>query len=117
MPSNFLSKFALGIAVIVLGLWGLVLIIRPELVHSSFSSDPLNYAQAGMMGAAFFGLAIVSFATETGWLSTRRALGLAIAVIALVAILLMFGPHTLLVTPLTSMSLIAAIAIAFFLVV
>ncbi|HGG59017.1 MAG TPA: hypothetical protein ENK26_03750 [Gammaproteobacteria bacterium] len=115
MPANFLKTFALGIAVLMLGVWGLILIIDPTLVHSSFSNEPLNHTQAGMMGAAFLGLAIISFAAETGWISTQRALGIAVAVIAGVSIYLMFGPGTLLVTPLTSTSLVAAFAIAFFL--
>jgi len=116
MPPNFLKQFALGVAVLMLGIWGVILIVDPQLVHASFSTEPLNHAQAGMMGAAFLGLAIISFNSEINWLSTSRALGIAVAVIAGVSLYLMFGPGTLLVTPLTSMSLVAAFAIAFFLI-
>ena len=117
MQTSFLNKFALGVAVLVLGFWGIVLIVHPELVHASFSSEPLNHAQAGMMGAAFLGLALISLVTETGWMSTRRALGVSLAVLVLVALLLMFGPGTIIVTPLTSMSLVATISVVFFLMI
>lgn len=117
MQTDYLNRFALAVAVLVLGFWGVVLIVHPELVHSSFSNEPLNHGQAGMMGASFLGLAIIALVTETGWMSTRRALGLSLAILVIVALLLMFGPGTIIVTPLTSISLVATLSVVFFLMI
>lgn len=117
MPPDFLKRFALLFAILVLGLWGLVLIAKPELVLPHLSNDPMNPALAGMMGAALMGLAIISFGNETGWLSSTRALGIAVAILVGVTVYLMFGTGAMLVTPLTSMSLVAAAAVAFFLII
>lgn len=117
MPSDFLKRFALLFAIFVLGMWGLILIFSPNLVLPYLSSDPLNPALAGMMGAALLGLAIISFGNETTWLSSTRSLGLAVAVLVAVSAFLMFGAGTMLVTPLTTMSMVAAASVAFFLVI
>ncbi len=117
MPDT-LRRFALGAAILVFGIWGATMMIRPELVHPFFSDGPLNPAYSGMMGAAFFGLAIISLANETGWrwLKPSRALGLAVAVIVAEAAFLMFSHSSLIITPVTSISLIAALAVAVFLI-
>ncbi len=115
MP-DALRRFALGAAILVFGIWGVIMMIRPELVHPFFSDGPLNPAYSGMMGAAFLGLAIISLANETGWLKPSRALGFAVAVIVVEAAFLMFSHSGLIITPVTSISLIAALAVAVFLI-
>jgi len=114
MPS-FFRNFALFAAIIVFGVWGGILMIKPELVHDMLTGDPMNHAYAGMMGAALLGLAIISLATETQWLTPARALGIAVAVLVFEAAVLMFADSAMLVTPVTSMSLVAAASVALFL--
>ncbi len=111
-----LRRFALFAAILVFGIWGLLMMIRPELVHGHFSDGPLNLAYAGMMGAAFLGLAIISLANETGWLKPSRALGFAVAIIVIEAAFLMFTHSGLIITPVTSISLISALTVAVFLI-
>jgi len=111
----FFRNFALFSAILVFGVWGGILMIKPELVHAMLTGDPMNHAYAGMMGAALLGLAIISLATETQWLTPARALGIAVAVLVFEAGILMFANGSMLVTPVTSMSLVAAACVALFL--
>ncbi len=113
--SEFFHRFALGFAIIVLGLWGVVLIVQPELVHDFLTKEPMNHTYAGMMGAALLGLALMSAAMLTKLLSPARALGLSVGILVATTIYLMFFTHHMLVTPLTSMSMVAAGAVALFL--
>ena len=115
MP-DALRRFALGAAILVFGIWGLILMIKPEIIHPHFTDGPMNLAYMGMMGAAFLGLAIISLANETGWLKPSRALGFAVAVIVIEAAFLMFTNSGLIITPVTSISLISALAVAVFLI-
>ncbi len=115
MP-DVLRRFALAAAILVFGFWGLALMLKPELVHPFFSDGPLNPAYAGMMGAAFLGLAIISLANETGWITPSRALGIAVAIIVVEAGFLMFSHSGLIITPVTSISLVSALAVAVFLI-
>ena len=114
MPS-FFRNFALFAAIIVFGIWGGILMFKPELVHAMLTGDPMNHAYAGMMGAALLGLAIISLATETQWLTPARALGIAVGVLVFEAGFLMFADGAMLVTPVPSMSLVAAASVALFL--
>lgn len=93
------------------------MIFSPESVHASFSNEPLNRAQAAMMGAALLGLALISLSDLSGKFSARRAFSLAVIILVAVALFQMFGTGSMLVTPLTSISLVAATAVAFFLMV
>ncbi len=115
MP-DALRQFALGAAILVFGIWGAIMMIKPELLHHFFSDGPLNPAYSGMMGAAFLGLAIISLANEIGWPRLSRALGFAVAIIVVEAGFLMFSHSGLIITPVTSISLIAALAVAVFLI-
>jgi hypothetical protein len=115
MP-DALRRFALGAAILVFGIWGIILMFKPELVHPLFTDGPLNMAYAGMMGAALLGLAIISLATETGWMTPARALGFAVAIIVGEAAFLMFSHSGMIITPVTSISLISALAVAVFLI-
>jgi hypothetical protein len=115
MPNVF-RNFALFAAILVFGIWGLILMFKPDLVHSMLTEGPMNHAYAGMMGAALLGLAIISLATETQWLTTARALSIAVAVLTFEAGFLMFADGSMLVTPVTSMSLVAAASVALFLI-
>ncbi|HFD86544.1 MAG TPA: hypothetical protein ENJ35_02585 [Gammaproteobacteria bacterium] len=111
-----LRRFALGSAILVFGIWGIILMVKPEIVHPLFTDGPMNLAYAGMMGAALLGLAVISLATETGWLTPSRALGVAVAIIVIEAGFLMFSQSGMLITPVTSISLISALAVAVFLI-
>lgn len=115
MPDT-LKRFALAAAILVFGFWGIIMMVKPELVHPHFTDGAFNAAYAGMMGAAFLGLALISFANETSWLKPSRALGLAVAVIVIEAAFLMFSHSGLIITPVTSISLIAALSVAVFLI-
>ena len=117
MPKDIFQKFALGLAIIMLTLWGLVLIIRPNLVAAMFSNEPVNHALAGMMGAALLGLAFISFASITRWMSAQRGLGVAMLILVVETAYLMLVAGTMLVTMPTTISLVAAAAVAFFLLI
>lgn len=117
MPKTIFQRFALGLAIIMLSAWGLVLIISPEQITSLFSSEPVNHAFAGMMGAALLGLALISLAGITGWISTQKALGLAMGILVVETAYLMLVAQVMLVTPPTTVSLVMAAAITFFLLI
>ena len=117
MPKDVFQKFALRLTIVVLGLWGIVLVLVPDRVTHMLSNEPVNHALAGMMGAALIGLAIISFATITEWLSPARALGIAMAILVAETAYLMLGPGVMLVTSVTALSLVAAAAVAFFLLI
>jgi hypothetical protein len=70
-----------------------------------------------MMGAALLGLAFISLAGITRWLEVRRALGVAMLILVVETAYLMLGAGVMLVTPPTTISLITAAAIAFFLLI
>lgn len=93
------------------------MIFSPEWVHAHFSTEPLNRAQAGMMGAALLGLALISLSDLSEKFSARRAFALAVIILVAVALYQMFGTGSMLVSPLTSISLVAATAVAFFLMI
>jgi hypothetical protein len=114
MPT-FFRNFALFAAIIVFGIWGVILMLKPDLVHTMLTSGPMNHAYAGMMGAALLGLAIISLATETQWISSARALGVAVGILVFEAGFLMFADGAMLVSAVTSMSLVAAASVAVFL--
>lgn len=111
------QRFALGLAIIMLGLWGIFLILFPNTISGLLSHEPVNHAFAGMMGAALLGLAFISLASITQWMHPRRALGVAVLFLVVESVYLMLGAGTMLVTAPTSMSLVAAAAIAFFLLI
>jgi len=117
MQKDIFQKFALGLTIIVLGLWGIVLIFAPDAISGMLSNEPVNHTLAGMMGAALFGLAIISFASISQWMSAPRALGVAMAMLVAEAAYLMLGVGVMLVTPVTAFSLVAAAAVAFFLLI
>jgi hypothetical protein len=117
MPKDILQKFALGLAILMLGLWGVILIIAPEWISSVFSNEPVNQAFAGMMGAALLGLAFISLASITQWMNAQRALGVAMIFLVVESFYLMLGPSVMLVTLPTTISLVAAAAVAFFLLI
>ncbi len=117
MQKDIFQRFALGLTIIVLGIWGVVLILVPDMVSGMLSNEPVNRALAGMMGASLLGLAIISLASITRWMSAPRALGVAMAILVAEAAYLMLGLGVMLVTPATSVSLVAAAAVAFFLLI
>lgn len=117
MPKDIFRRFALGLAIVLLGLWGIILILAPEQISSMFSNEPVNHAFAGMMGAALLGLAFISLANITQWMGASRALGVAMALLVAEAVYLMLGAGVMLVTPLTTLSLVVAAAVAFFLLI
>lgn len=117
MPKDIFQRFALGLAIIMLSAWGVVLIFAPEQINSRFSTDPINYAFSGMMGAALLGLALISLAGITRWIPTKRALGIAMFILVVETAYLMLFAEVMLVTPLTTISLITAAAVAFFLLI
>jgi hypothetical protein len=117
MPKEIFQRFALGLAIIMLTAWGLILIIVPESVTPLFSEEPVNHAYAGMMGAALLGLAFISLAGITRWLPTQRALGIAMLILVVETAYLMLGSGFMLVTLPTTVSLVTAAAVAFFLLI
>ncbi|MDJ0808001.1 MAG: hypothetical protein QNJ78_14360 [Gammaproteobacteria bacterium] len=117
MPKDIFQKFALGLAIIMLTAWGLILIISPGQITSLFSTEPVNHAFAGMMGAALLGLAFISLAGITRWVPTQKALGIAMLILVVETAYLMLGAEVMLVTLPTTISLISAAAVAFFLLI
>nr|VFK54391.1 MAG: hypothetical protein BECKTUN1418F_GA0071002_104211 [Candidatus Kentron sp. TUN]VFK55287.1 MAG: hypothetical protein BECKTUN1418D_GA0071000_103014 [Candidatus Kentron sp. TUN]VFK56654.1 MAG: hypothetical protein BECKTUN1418E_GA0071001_104211 [Candidatus Kentron sp. TUN] len=117
MPIENFQKFALVLAIAVLGIWGILLILFPNQVLDLFSNEPVNHASTGMMGAALLGLAIISFASITQWIGARRALGIAMLVLLIESIYLMLGTGTMLVTAPTSISIVVAATVVFFLLI
>ncbi len=117
MPKDIFQKFALGLAIIMLGAWGAVLIVAPDQITSLFSTEPVNHAFAGMMGAALLGLAFISLAGITRWMPTPKALGIAMLILVVETAYLMLGAEVMLVTLPTTISLISAAAVAFFLLI
>ncbi len=117
MPKDTFQKFALGLAILMLGLWGVILIIAPGWISSMFSNEPVNHAFAGMMGAALLGLAFISLASITQWMSAQRALGVAMIFLVVESFYLMLGSGVMLVTLPTTISMVAAAAVAFFLLI
>jgi len=117
MPNRVLQRFALILAIAMLSLWGVLLIVDPYLIAGHFSAEPVNQAFAGMMGAALLGLAIISLTGITRWVATQRALGFAMAILVAEAAYLMLGAGVMLVTLPTTISLVTAAAVAFFLLI
>lgn len=117
MPNRILQRLALILAIIMLSCWGVILIVDPYLVAGFFTAEPVNLGFAGMMGAALLGLAIISLAGITKWVLTPRALGIAMAILVVEATYLMLGAGVMLVTLPTTVSLVTAAAVAFFLLV
>ena len=117
MPKDIFQKFALRLTIVVLGLWGVALVLVPDRITRMLSNEPVNHALAGMMGAALIGLAIISLATITQWMKPSRALGVAMAILVIETAYLMLGPGVMLVTSVTALSLVAAAAVAFFLLI
>ena len=117
MPKDIFQRFALGLAIIMLSLWGVVLIIAPDRIAGLFSTEPVNHAFAGMMGAALLGLAFISLAGITRWIPTQKALGIAMFILVVETAYLMLGAEVMLVTLPTTISLITAAAVAFFLLI
>nr|VFJ98487.1 MAG: hypothetical protein BECKH772A_GA0070896_101394 [Candidatus Kentron sp. H]VFJ98610.1 MAG: hypothetical protein BECKH772B_GA0070898_101384 [Candidatus Kentron sp. H]VFK03626.1 MAG: hypothetical protein BECKH772C_GA0070978_101384 [Candidatus Kentron sp. H] len=111
------QRFALVLTIVMLGLWGITLILLPDAVSGLLSEEPVNHAFAGMMGAALLGLAFISFASITRWISAPRALGFAVLFLVVESAYLMLGAGTMLVTAPTSMSLVSAATVAFFLLI
>lgn len=116
MSNDTLRRFALILAIVVLSAWGLIVMIMPDQIVGMFSNEPVNHSFAGMMGAGLLGLALISFSSVTHWMSAERALGIAMTILVLETGYLMLGAGVMLVTPLTTISLVAAAAVAFFLV-
>lgn len=116
MSNDTLRRFALILAIVVLSAWGAILIIAPAEVVGFFSNEPMNHSFAGMMGAALLGLAFISFSSVTHLTTPERALGVAMTILVVETGYLMLGAGVMLVTPLTTISLVAAAAVAFFLV-
>ena len=112
MPKEIFQRFALGLAIIMLTAWGVILIVQPETITHLFSTEPVNHAFAGMMGAALLGLAFI-----TRWIPTQRALGIAMAILVVETAYLMLGAKVMLVTLPTTISLVTAAAVAFFLLI
>ena len=117
MPNRVLQRLALILAIVMLSVWGVILIVDPYLIAGFFSAEPVNHAFAGMMGAALLGLAIISLAGITQWVPTPRALGLAMAILVVETAYLMLGAGVMLVTMPTTISLVTAAAVAFFLLI
>ncbi len=117
MPKDIFQRFALGLAIIMLSAWGVILIIAPDQITSMFSTEPVNHAFAGMMGAALLGLAFISLAGITRWVPTQKALGIAMLILVVETAYLMLGAEVMLVTLPTTISLISAAAVAFFLLI
>nr|VFJ49423.1 MAG: hypothetical protein BECKFW1821A_GA0114235_102311 [Candidatus Kentron sp. FW]VFJ56498.1 MAG: hypothetical protein BECKFW1821B_GA0114236_10285 [Candidatus Kentron sp. FW] len=117
MPIENFQKFALALAIMMLGVWGILLIIFPDGILNLFSKEPVNHASAGMMGAAFLGLALISFASVTGWIQARRALGIAMLFLVVESAYLMLGAGVMEVTGPTSISIVIAATVAFFLLI
>ncbi|MCU7916462.1 MAG: hypothetical protein KZQ65_11365 [Candidatus Thiodiazotropha sp. (ex Gloverina cf. vestifex)] len=117
MPNRVLQRLALILAIVMLTVWGVILIVDPYLIAGYFSAEPVNQAFAGMMGAALLGLAIISLAGVTKWVSTPRALGMAMAILVVETTYLMLGAGVMLVTMPTTISLVTAAAVAFFLLI
>ncbi|MGF1546886.1 MAG: hypothetical protein ACFCUG_06145 [Thiotrichales bacterium] len=113
--AGFFRKFALWYAIAMFGIWGLILIIQPELVHAYFTAGDLNPAYVSLMGAGFVGLALISLVVQTKIMTDERALGIATGIVVATAIYGMFFTQTILVSPLTSISLVVGAAITFFL--
>ncbi|MBT8420949.1 MAG: hypothetical protein KJO08_08830, partial [Gammaproteobacteria bacterium] len=72
------QRFSLALAILMLGLWGITLILFPDGITGLLSNEPINHAFAGMMGAALLGLACISLASITQWINPSRALGIAV---------------------------------------
>lgn len=117
MPNRILQRLALILAIVMLSVWGVILIADPHLIAGFFSAEPVNQAFAGMMGAALLGLAIISLAGITQWVPTPRALGMAMVVLVVETAYLMLGAGVMLVTMPTTISLVTAAAVAFFLLI
>jgi hypothetical protein len=117
MPNRVLQRLALILAIVMLTTWGVILIVDPYLVARFFTAEPVNQAFAGMMGAALLGLAIISLAGITKWVATPRALGIAMAILVVETAYLMLGAGVMLVTMPTTISLVTAAAVAFFLLI
>ncbi|MES9941990.1 MAG: hypothetical protein ABW104_20225 [Candidatus Thiodiazotropha sp. 6PLUC2] len=117
MPNRVLQRLALILAIVMLTLWGVILIVDPYLIVGFFSTEPVNQAFAGMMGAALLGLAFISLAGVTKWMHTPRALGIAMGILVVETAYLMLGSGVMLVTLPTTISLVTAAAVAFFLLV
>ena len=117
MPKDIFQRFALGLAIVMLSAWGVILILAPDRIAGFFSTEPVNHAFAGMMGAALLGLAFISLAGITRWIPTHRALGIAMGILVVETAYLMLGAEVMLVTLPTTISLIAAAAVAFFLLI
>jgi hypothetical protein len=117
MSNRFLQRLALNLAIVMLGIWGVILIVDPYLVAGFFTAEPVNQAFAGMMGAALLGLAIISLAGVTKWISSPRALGVAMAILVVETAYLMLVAGVMLVTLPTTISLVTAAAVAFFLLI
>ena len=117
MPKDSFQKFALGLAIIMLSIWGFILILAPNWIAPLFSNEPVNHAFAGMMGAALLGLAFISLADMIQGLSGPRAMAVAMLILVAEAAYLMLGPGTMLVSPITSISLVMGAAVAFFLLI
>lgn len=117
MPNRILQRLALILAIVMLTTWGVILIVDPYLVARFFTAEPVNQAFAGMMGAALLGLSIISLAGITNWIPTSRALGISMAILVVETAYLMLGAGVMLVTMPTTISLVTAAAIAFFLLV
>ena len=117
MPKEFFQRSALGLAIIMLGAWGVTLIVAPDRVSALFSGEPANRASAGMMGAALLGLAVVSLASISRRVGVARALGIAMLILVGESAYLMLGTEAMLVTPPTTISLVSAAAVAFFLLI
>ncbi len=117
MPNRVLQRLALILAIVMLSVWGVILIVDPQLIAGYFSAEPVNQAFAGMMGAALLGLAFISLAGVTRWMQTPRALGIAMAILVVETAFLMLGSGDMLVTLPTTISLVTAAAVAFFLLV
>ncbi len=117
MPKDIFRNFALGLAIIMLGVWGVILIVAPGEITHMFSNEPVNHAFAGMMGGALLGLALISLASITQWMNAPRGLGLAMMILVVEAAYLMLVTGVMLVTPLTTVSLVTAAAVAFFLLI
>lgn len=117
MPNRVLQRLALILAIAMLTTWGVILIVDPYLVAGLFTAEPVNQAFAGMMGAALLGLATISLAGITKWIPTPRALGVAMAILVVETAYLMLGSGVMLVTMPTTISLVTAAAVAFFLLI
>ena len=105
------------LAIVMLTVWGVILILAPDRIVELFSDEPVNHAFAGMMGAALLGLAFISLVSITQWMSAPRALGIAMVFLVAETAYLMLGADAMLVTMATTISLVAAAAIAFFLLI